>query len=148
MSNLEEIDEKLIELLHDIPLTKRPFLEISGFLKITEEEVIKRIEKLIEDGKLRRFSGLIAHRKIGITANAMCMWRVPEDRVEKIGRIMASFDEVTHCYERKNPWGYNLFTMVHSYERSECKEVIKRISLKTGINEYEIMFSERELKKV
>lgn len=148
MADLDKIDENLIELLHDIPLTKRPFDEISKTLGITEKEVISRIKKLIEGGKLRRFSGLIAHRAIGITANAMCMWNVPDDKVEEIGKIMASFDEVTHCYERKNPWGYNLFTMVHGYERKECKEVIKRISEATGINDYSIMFSDRELKKV
>ncbi|MDY6964903.1 MAG: Lrp/AsnC family transcriptional regulator [Halobacteriota archaeon] len=142
------MDEELIGLLHDIPLTRRPFEDISGSLGIKEEEVISRIKKLIDEGKFRRFSGLIAHRAIGITANAMCMWNVPEEKVEEIGKIMASFDEVTHCYERKNPWGYNLFTMVHGYERSECREVIKRISQATGITDYSIMFSDRELKKV
>ncbi len=148
MSNLDKIDERLIELLHDIPLTKRPFKEISKSLDITEKKVISRIKKLINEGKIRRFGGLIAHRAIGITANAMCMWKVSEDKVEEIGKIMVSFDEVTHCYERKNPWGYNVFTMVHGYEKKECKEVIERISQATGIVDYSIMFSDRELKKV
>ena len=145
---MDDIDEKLIGKLYNIPFKKRPFQEIAKTLDLTEEEVLSRIEKLMDEGKIRRLGGLIAHRAIGITANAMCMWNVPEDKVEEIGKTMASFEEVTHCYERKNPWGYNLFTMVHSYERDECKEIIKRISKATGITDYSIMFSDRELKKV
>src|SRR5665811_2045693 len=69
------------------------------------------------DGEIRRFAASIGHRAIGITANAMCVWNVPDERIEGVGAIMAEFPEVTHCYERPRypDWPYNLFTMVHSY---------------------------------
>ena len=40
------------------------------------------------------------HQDLGYVANAMIVWQVPEDRIESVGRIMAGFPEVTHCYQR------------------------------------------------
>jgi DNA-binding Lrp family transcriptional regulator len=86
---------------------------------------------------------------IGITANAMCTWNVPDDRVEDVGAIMAGFTEVTHCYQRprRQGWPYNLFTMVHAYTQEECRKIAKQISSATSIDDYNILFSEKEFKK-
>ncbi|MDP2767025.1 MAG: Lrp/AsnC family transcriptional regulator, partial [Candidatus Methanoperedens sp.] len=91
----------------------------------------------------------IGHRAIGITANAMCTWNVPDEKVEEVGAIMAGFPEVTHCYERPRfpDWRYNLFTMIHAYSREECEKIAKEISIATGIRDYSILFSEKEFKK-
>ena len=79
----------------------------------------------------------------------MCVWNVPDERIEKVGAIMAEFPEVTHCYERPRypDWPYNLFTMVHSYTPEDCEKVAVRISEATGIKDYTLFFSEREFKK-
>lgn len=68
----------------------------------------------------------------------MCVWNVPDEKIEIVGNIMAEFPEVTHCYERPRypDWPYNLFTMVHSYTPEECEEVAVRISEATGIKDY------------
>ncbi len=147
---MDEIDLKLLKLTQDgIPILPEPFLKIAGELGITEEDVLKRVKNLINDGVIRRFGASIGHRAIGINANAMCTWNVPEERVEEVGAVMAGFPEVTHCYERPRypDWKYNLFTMIHAYSREECEKVAKEISIATGIKDYSILFSEREFKK-
>jgi len=74
---------------------------------------------------------------------------VPDHRVEEVGRVMAGFEEVTHCYERpRRPgWQYNMYTMIHGYTRRECEEVARRISEAVRVRDYTILFSEREFKK-
>jgi DNA-binding Lrp family transcriptional regulator len=111
--------------------------------------VIERLQRLLELGAIRRFSATIGHRALGIVANAMIVWRVPPEEVARVGEIMASFDEVTHCYERtpRVEWPYNLYTVVHSPSREECRKVAAEVSRKVGISDYQVLFSEREFKK-
>ena len=103
-----------------------------------------------EDGIIRRIGAMIRHIEAGIGFNGMIVWKVEPDRIEQAGRLMAEFPEVTHCYERP-PFGENggtLFTMVHASSESGCLDTVRLISEKTGVKDYEILFSERELKKV
>ena len=111
--------------------------------------MLERLNRLLEVGVIRRFSATIGHRALGIVANAMIVWRVTPEEVERVGPIMASFEEVTHCYERPSvsDWPYNLYTVVHSSSREECRKVAAEISRRTGVLDYQVLFSEREFKK-
>lgn len=147
---MDKIDIKILKLTQDgIPIVPEPFKHIAEDLCISENDVLDRLNNLVKEGVIRRFGASIGHRAIGITANAMCTWNVPDEKVEEVGAIMAGFPEVTHCYERPRypDWKYNLFTMVHAYSRDECEKIAKEISLSTGIKDYSILFSEREFKK-
>lgn len=147
----DDQDIKLIKYMQDgIPLTKTPYKDISDALGITEQEVIDRIKKLLKEGKIRRLAASIAHRMIGINSNAMTVWKVPREKVEECGKIMASYEEVTHCYERPTfpDWKYNVFTMIHGYTDEECENVIERIKQETGLDDYVVLYSEKEFKKV
>ena len=71
----EDIDVKLIKHIQEgLPVTKTPYKDIGQALGMSEDEVIQRLKKLLECGKIRRLAASIAHRKIGIDANAMCVW--------------------------------------------------------------------------
>ena len=147
---MDEIDKKLLKSTQDgIAIVSEPFKQFAKELALPEEEVLGRLENLLKDGVIRRFGASIGHRAIGITANAMCTWNVPDEKVETVGAIMAGFPEVTHCYERPRfpDWRYNLFTMIHAYSRDECEKIAREISIATGIKDYSILFSEREFKK-
>jgi len=147
---MDETDMKLLKTMQDgIPLVKRPFAEVASSLDIAEDEVLQRLQSLLNEGKIRRFGASIAHRKIGITANAMCVWNVPDERMDEVGGIIAGFGEVTHCYARSRArdWSYNMFAMVHGRTRQECEKVADRITKAVGTYDRKILFSEREFKK-
>lgn len=147
---MDEMERKVCSIIQgDIPLTSRPFLEIGEKVGRTESEVIKIIEDLKEKGIIRKFGAVLGHRKAGFKANGMVVWNVPEEDRERIGKIMASFKEVTHCYERPtfDGWRYSLFTMVHGKTREECIRIAERISEATGVKDYRVLFSTREFKK-
>ncbi|MBI5183854.1 MAG: Lrp/AsnC family transcriptional regulator [Nitrospinae bacterium] len=147
---IEDIDKKIIrELQGDIPVEKRPFAVIARRIGIPEEEVLKRSRSYLDTGYMRKFGAILLHREAGFKANGMGVWDVPTEDVQRIGEIMASFPEVTHCYERPSfdDWPYNLFTMIHSESEDGCREIAKRISMATGIKRYKILFSTKEFKK-
>lgn len=147
---MDDLDIRLLKAVQDgIELNGRPYLALGETLGISEEEVIQRLKALVNQGVIRRFAAAIGHRALGIMANAMIVWSVPEEEVDRIGRILASFDDVTHCYERKrhDDWPYNLYTMVHSRSRKGCFKIASQLSAATGIVDYKILFSEQEYKK-
>ncbi|NOX32358.1 MAG: Lrp/AsnC family transcriptional regulator [Deltaproteobacteria bacterium] len=147
---LTNLEKKIIALLQtDIPVVKRPFLEMAQKIGITEDEFLTVLKGLNDRGMIRRFGATLKHQNSGFKANAMVAWKVDEDRVEKTGNIMATFREITHCY-RRDPapgWKYNLYTMVHASDEDECYAIAKKISKAVGEDEYELLFSKKELKK-
>jgi DNA-binding Lrp family transcriptional regulator len=116
---------------------------------MTESEFLERIRALKASGVIRRFGATLRHQEAGFSSNAMVAWIVPDDTIEEIGKAMAEFREVTHCYQRRpqKDWKYNLFTMVHGDDKEACYQVAKRMSQATGMDEYILLFSEKEFKK-
>lgn len=147
---LTELDKAIIrELQGDLPIIPQPYTEIAERLGIAETELLEKISWMQEEGMIRRLGAAIRHREAGFTANAMIVWQVPLEDAEKIGQKLASFPEVTHCYERPSfpGWPYNLFTMVHGQSREECKEIARQLSEKVGVDNYRLLYSTQELKK-
>lgn len=148
---MEKLDLALLEVAQDgLELVERPYRVWGEALGIGEDEVIYRLRAMEKEGIIRRFAATIGHRALGILANALIAWRVPSERVEEAGSIYAAAEEVTHCYERKTAedWPYNIYTMVHSRSREECLQIADRLSARSGISDYIVLFSEKEYKKI
>src|SRR5512136_1853582 len=146
---LSELEKKISMLVQqDIPLEKRPFKNIAEKLGVSEERVLATIHSLMKKGTIRKFGAILRHQKAGFSHNAMVIWAVSQDRAEFTGHALASFKEVTHCYERTPPFAgkYNVFTMVH-FGKGNQESVIQKLSQKTGIKDFQILTSEEEYKK-
>ena len=143
-------DKKLVRLLQeDLPYSMTPYSDLADQLRIDTQVLLAGIQRLLDRGMMRRLGTVLAHRKSGFSSNAMGVWVVPEERVNETGLKMSKFREVTHCYHRQTfyDWPYNLFSMVHGHSDQECLEIMGTISEATGINNYALLFSDRELKK-
>lgn len=150
MIELTEKEKSLIRIIQDdMPITERPYKAIADSLGLSEEDVIAKIKEFREKGYIRRFGATLRHREAGIMANGMGIWMVPKEDVQRVGKIMASFKEVTHCYERPTfaDWPYNVYTMIHGKTREDCEAIAKKISEATGIKEYSLLYSIKEFKK-
>lgn len=147
---LSDLEKKVIAVIQgDIPVTERPYREIAERIGVDEETVLAVLKGLNDRGMIRRFGATLRHQKSGFTANAMVAWLVEEERVDAIGRQMAEVPVISHCYRRDpaGDWPYNLYTMIHARDRDSIREIARELSEKTGVEKYEILFSEKELKK-
>jgi DNA-binding Lrp family transcriptional regulator len=144
---ISEEERVLLTEVQHLPLTPRPFAEIGKNMGKSEKEVITLCNKLIERGLIRNFSPSLAHRQLGFVANPMTAVKVPEERVDEVGRAIAAEPNVTHCYARSG-WDYNIFFMLHGRAREEALGRVKSIMDKLQITNYQSYFSLRELKKV
>jgi DNA-binding Lrp family transcriptional regulator len=146
----DELDKKIISFLQkDMPIEPMPYKILADKLNISEDELLSRIRVMVSSGVIRRLGATLYHQEAGFSANAMVAWVIPEEEIDEIGHIMAGFKEVTHCYHRRaqRDWRYNLFTMIHGESREACHEIARRMSERTGMKDYSILFSEKEFKK-
>jgi DNA-binding Lrp family transcriptional regulator len=133
----------------DLPDSAEPFAAVAKQAGASVEEVLSLLSELKESGAVRRFGATLRHQKAGYGKNAMVAWRVPEERLEEVGRDMAARPEISHCYVRRTypEWPYNLYTMIHGRDEGEVDQVVERMARATGIDEHEKLESLRELKK-
>ncbi len=147
---LSESDKAAIrELQEDLPLVSRPFDGMAERLGGSTGALFKLAAEFQERKLMRRYSAVLHHRRSGFRSNAMIVWKVPSERSEEVGMLMAENPAVTHCYERPTfpDWPYTHFTMVHATSAEGCEEVEREISQATGITENQLLYSTREYKK-
>ncbi|MEW6113255.1 MAG: AsnC family transcriptional regulator [Thermodesulfobacteriota bacterium] len=147
---LDSIDKKILMALQgDLDESLEPYAKIAHELGISEDEVIRRVRRMQDEEVIRRIGAMIRHIEAGIEFNGMVIWAVEPDRVDEVGQLLTQFPQVTHCYERPpfGEKGARLFTMVHAASEEGCLDIVRQMSEAVGVKDYEILFSERELKK-
>jgi len=147
---LAELEKRIVQgLQEDLPIVSRPFRMVAERIGITEGELLAAIRRFMHDGTIRRLGATLRHHRSGFSANAMVVWRVGDHDLARVAKVLASFREVTHCYQRPAlaAWPYRLFTMIHGRSRDECEELARRMAEKAGVPDYRLLFTVDELKK-
>ena len=147
---MDEIDRRIIAATQDgLPLVRAPYAQVAQELGIAEQELLDRLQGMLDRGEVRRVAASIAHRKAGVAANVMCVWRVPPGEVEAFAREAARCKAVTHLYDRATApdWPYNVYAMIHGRRLDDCQAVIDDLCARTGQTDYVALLSTREFKK-
>jgi len=131
LGNMDAIDRKLINALHGgVPIEERPYLVIGGQLGISEEEVIERLQSLLDDRTLTRFGPLYDAVKLG-GAFTLAAMSVPAERFDAVAEIVNCFPEVAHNYAREH--ALNMWFVVGAEKPKRIAEVLSQIKERTGI---------------
>ena len=147
---LEERDRRVVRAMADgIPIVARPYAILAEKAGLTEEEFLRRLRALKERGILRRVGAVLQHRRAGFSANALCVWQIPEERLDEVGAIASREAAVSHCYSRESlpEWPYNFYVMLHAKSREECEKIADRISRESQMGKGQMFYSVREWKK-
>jgi len=151
--DLDDTDRKLISATQaGLPVEPSPYKNIADSLCLTQDDVLKRLQNMQYSGVIRRIGAVPNHYRLGLTANGMTVWDVPDNKIEELGELIGQLDFVSHCYQRPRHlpvWPYNLFAMVHGHNEDEVKDKVKKIEalLAKNCSSYEILFSSAILKK-
>jgi DNA-binding Lrp family transcriptional regulator len=146
---LEETERKVISgLQQGVKIVSRPF----DFLynsQLDKKKVLDVIQGLIAKGVIRRIGGIVNHRKLGFEANVMFVCEVPVQNLSQVGRRLACFKAVSHCYERKTfeGWPYNLFAMIHAQKKEQIQQLITTFTDSEDIKSFALLETDREVKK-
>jgi DNA-binding Lrp family transcriptional regulator len=128
---MHELDRVIINTLQrGFPICPEPFAAAAAAMNTSEAILIKRVQRLLDDGTLTRFGPLYNAEKLG-GALSLCAMKVPEAEFDKVCDIVNGFDEVAHNYERDhllNMWFVLATDSVQSKQR-----VIRAIEQRTGL---------------
>ena len=147
---MDELDLRLIaELQENLPLTVDPYRTLADHLGVSQDAVIGRLRALRASGKLKRIGAVLRHQNSGYAANAMVVFKAPPDEMERLGKLLAESPLVSHCYERAPcaEWPYTLYAMMHGRNMETIEEFVSIFALEHGVERFDILRSEEELKK-
>ncbi len=120
----------LRELQAGLPVEPRPFATVAAKLGLDEAEVIGRLRRMCEDGRLSRFGPMFDAGRLG-GAVTLCAMAVPEERFEEVAAIVNGFPEVAHNYARTGR--FNMWFVLAVLDPAEIPETIARIEEATGL---------------
>ncbi len=150
---IDALDRAIIQATQaGLPLVADPYAAVAEQVGSTPQEVMARMQRMVETGVIRRIGAVPNHYKLGFRGNGMSVWDVPDDKIGHYGRLIGALDFVSHAYHRPRHlphWPYNLFAMVHGRDRDEVMEKVEKIAELLGDDDrgHEVLFSTRILKK-
>lgn len=153
MNSIDALDRRIVVATQaGLPLVPRPYHALAESLGLCAEEVMRRLQRMQDDGIIRRIGAVPNHYALGYSANGMSVWDVADAEVDAAGERVGALEFVTHCYRRPRHlprWPYNLFAMVHGRDRGEVEAKIAEIAalLGSACRGRDLLYSSRILKK-
>jgi len=152
-TEIDAIDRQIIAATQGgLPLSRHPYHDIAEQLGLDVQQVLQRMQLMLDKGIIRRIGVIPNHYKLGYKSNGMSVWNIPDEKISAAGMKVGSLDFVSHCYQRPRflpAWPYNLFAMVHGKTHDEVIAQVEQIARLLGEDNrgHEILFSTRILKK-
>jgi DNA-binding Lrp family transcriptional regulator len=99
---LDELDRELLNLMQgSFPLAQRPYAEVAGLARVDEEEVLRRVQRLIDDRIIRQVTPIFDTRVLGYKSMLVAA-RVDAEHPHRAARIINSHPGVSHNYLRNH----------------------------------------------
>ena len=137
MNGVVTLDKNLLAAMEDgLPVVSRPYAEVARRIGTSETEVMTRLQRLLDEGVIRRIGLIVRHRSLGFVANAMVVWDIPDAHVDAVAKRLSEHPFVTLCYRRPRrlpQWPYNLFCMVHGRDRQTVVDQIATLNTNAGL---------------
>jgi len=150
---IDELDRQIVQATQaGLALLTAPYTEVAGACDCDTQTVLKRMQRMLDRGVIRRIGAIPNHYRLGLRGNGMSVWDVDDEKLQELGARVGRLDFVSHCYERPRHlplWPYNLFAMVHGHDRNEVISKVDQITELLGADgrQHDVLFSTRILKK-
>jgi len=148
---LSDEQKQLVRLLQEsLSDSHKPFDEIADQLGWSVGRVLEQIEDWLASGVIRRLGAVVRHQRLGFRANGMAVLDVPADREDQVGAALARRPEISHCYCRPRlpDFPYGLFAMTHGRDEQEVRDLVASLAAELEIENFDVLFSTTEYKKV
>jgi DNA-binding Lrp family transcriptional regulator len=114
----------------NFPLVSAPYAQIGQELGLTEQEVQAPIKQLKRNKIIRRIGAIFDTPKLGFVS-ALVGLIVDSHRIEQVGKQIAQYDEVTHCYARAHQ--FNLWFTLTCKSKKEMNTILSQTKKIAGI---------------
>ena len=124
-------DLRLMAYLHGgFPLVDEPYAAVAQALGTTEQDVLQRLQRLLDDGYLTRFGPLFQIERAG-GLFVLAAMDVPEERFDAVTAQVNALPEVAHNYRREH--ALNMWFVLGTETPAAAAAAIERIEADTGL---------------
>lgn len=123
MSQLDEIDAKIIEILKQDSRT--PFTEIASKLGVSDSTIHVRLKKLKDDGILRGFTVDLNEERLGLKIHGFAMISVKMGYLEEVVSNLVQNKRINKIYETHG--SNDLVALIAAADLNELREVMMEI---------------------
>ena len=136
---MDAVDRRLLDQVQaGVPLTPRPFAAVGAALEILEDEVVRRLGALREEGLLRQIGAIFETRACGYES-ALVAARVPPREIESAAAMISRHPGVTHCYERDHTWNLWFTLAVPPESGLGLSGTVERVGAEAGAGSIRVL---------
>lgn len=131
---MDAVDRAIVNRLQGgFPVCERPYAEAATTLGLTEDELMQRLDALLENGTLTRFGPMYHAERLG-GALTLAAMKVPVRDFERVTEIVNRFPEVAHNYAREH--AFNMWFVLATEAPERIEQAIGEIEKATGYRVY------------
>jgi DNA-binding Lrp family transcriptional regulator len=131
VASLDEADRAIINALQGgFPLGDEPYREVAESLGLSEDDLLSRLRRLLDQRVLTRFGPMFQIERIG-GAFVLAALKVPEADYERVAGIVNAFPEVAHNYRREH--ALNMWFVLATETPQGIAHVTAAIEAATGL---------------
>lgn len=131
---LDTTDKDIInQMQQGFPICENPYAEVATSLGLNEDELIRRLQAMLDDRTLTRFGPMYQAERLGGAFSLVAM-AVPEQDFERVAEIVNDFPEVAHNYEREHR--FNMWFVLATETPQRVPEVLEQIESQSGYRCY------------
>lgn len=127
---LSQLDKRLLDdFQRDFPVCPRPYAAMAERLGCNEATVLERLQWLQQRGYVSRIGPVFRPNRLG--ASTLAAMAVPAQRLQEVARLVNSYSEVNHNYEREH--AFNLWFVVTACDQAAVAKVLDQVRRRTGL---------------
>lgn len=127
---MDQTDRDIINSLHGgLAICERPYLEAAQRLGLSEDELLARLARMLEEGVLTRVGPLYQIERMG-GAFTLAALHAPAERYEQVAQQVNALAQVAHNYARDHE--LNMWFVLATETPGEIDAVIAQIEHETG----------------
>ena len=133
---MDAVDRAIVNQLQGgFPVCERPYAEAATKLGLTQDELLQRLDTLLENGTLTRFGPMYHAERLG-GALTLAAMKIPAQDFERVAAIVNGFPEVAHNYAREH--AFNMWFVLATEAPERIEEVIGEIEKAAGYRVYNL----------
>ncbi len=136
--HLDTPDRRLLEALQDgFPLASRPWHYIGARIGMPEDEVLRRVRRLTDEGIVLTISPVLESARVGLAASTLIGMRVAPDLVDGYASVINREPGVSHNYIRNHD--YNLWFTLAAGDAAALRRAADGIVARTGVSPSDLL---------
>jgi DNA-binding Lrp family transcriptional regulator len=129
---LDEADKKLLNLMQgSFALSQRPFAHVAGLAGLTEEEVMARVQRLLDKRIIREITPIFDTRALGYKSMLVAA-KVDAEHPHRAAKVINSHPGVTHNYLRNHAFNLWFTIAVEPHSRLGLDGTLDALAAETG----------------